>query len=39
LEPAKYERMVFGVIIIVMTIFRPGGLAPERRHRLEMEDV
>jgi len=37
LEPAKYERMVFGLIIILMTIFRPGGLIPERRHRLEME--
>jgi branched-chain amino acid transport system permease protein len=37
LEPAKYERMVFGLIIILMMIFRPSGLIPERRHRLEME--
>jgi len=38
LEPAKYERMVFGVIIVFMMIFRPGGLIPERRHRLELEE-
>jgi len=25
LEPAKYERMIFGLIIILMMIFRPSG--------------
>ncbi len=37
LEPAKYERMLFGLIVILMMIFRPGGLIPETRHRIEME--
>lgn len=37
LEPAKFERMIFGLIIILMTIFRPSGLIPEQRHRLELE--
>jgi branched-chain amino acid transport system permease protein len=36
-EPAKYERMVFGIILILMMIFRPSGLIPESRHRLELE--
>ena len=27
-EPAKYERMVFGLILIVMMIFRPQGILP-----------
>lgn len=36
-EPAKYERMIFGIILILMMIFRPGGLIPESRHRLEDE--
>ena len=31
LEPAKYERMVFGVILILMMIFRPQGIIPRRR--------
>lgn len=33
-EPAKYERMVFGLILILMTIFRPQGvLAPRNGQR------
>jgi branched-chain amino acid transport system permease protein len=28
LEPAKYERMVFGLILILMMIFRPQGFLP-----------
>jgi len=27
-EPAKYERMVFGLILIIMMIFRPQGILP-----------
>jgi branched-chain amino acid transport system permease protein len=32
-EPAKYERMVFGLILIVMMIFRPQGILPPKRKR------
>jgi branched-chain amino acid transport system permease protein len=34
-EPAKYERMVFGMILILMMIYRPEGIIPARRRRLE----
>jgi branched-chain amino acid transport system permease protein len=34
LDPAKYERLVFGLVLIAMMIFRPEGLLPEKR-RLE----
>ena len=37
-EPAKYERMIFGLILILMMIFRPTGLIPESRHKLEETD-
>lgn len=37
-EPAKYERMIFGIILILMMIFRPGGLIPETRHKLEAKE-
>jgi branched-chain amino acid transport system permease protein len=37
LEPAKYERMIFGLIMVLMMIFRPAGLIPEKRHKLELE--
>jgi branched-chain amino acid transport system permease protein len=36
LEPAKYERMVFGVILVVMMIVRPQGLFPARRRQREL---
>src|SRR5499427_3393124 len=34
-EPAKYERMVFGVILVLMMIFRPQGIFPARRRQRE----
>jgi len=34
-EPAKYERMVFGIILILMMIYRPAGIFPARRRKLE----
>lgn len=36
LEPAKYERMVFGVILVLMMIYRPQGILPSRRRRREL---
>lgn len=36
LEPAKYERFVFGLLLVVMMIFRPGGLLPEPRRKMEL---
>jgi branched-chain amino acid transport system permease protein len=33
IDPAKYERLVFGIILILMMIFRPRGLLPEK-HRI-----
>ena len=37
LEPAKYERMVFGLILVLMMIFRPQGILPARRRTRELE--
>jgi branched-chain amino acid transport system permease protein len=39
LEPAKYERMVFGVILILMMIYRSQGILPSARRQIELEDV
>ncbi len=35
-EPAKYERMIFGMILVLMMIFRPAGILPARRRRREL---
>jgi branched-chain amino acid transport system permease protein len=38
LEPAKYERMIFGLILVLMMIFRPQGIFPARRRERELEE-
>ena len=37
LDPAKYQKLVFGVILVVMMIFRPAGLIPAERRQRELE--
>jgi branched-chain amino acid transport system permease protein len=36
-EPTKYQFGIYGLIIVLMMLFRPGGLIPERRHQREHE--
>jgi branched-chain amino acid transport system permease protein len=37
-EVAKYQFGIYGVIIVLIMLFRPTGLIPERRHKREMEE-
>jgi branched-chain amino acid transport system permease protein len=37
LDPAKYQRLLFGLILVSMMLFRPAGLLPEQRRRLELQ--
>ena len=37
-DPTKYQFGIYGVIIVVMMLFRPTGLIPERRHKIELEE-
>ncbi len=40
LDPAKYQRLLFGLILILMMIFRPMGMIPaERRKRKLASEV
>jgi branched-chain amino acid transport system permease protein len=36
-EPTKYQFGIYGLIIVLMMLFRPVGLIPERRHKRELE--
>jgi branched-chain amino acid transport system permease protein len=36
LDPAKYQRLLFGLILIVMMIYRPAGLVPAERRKREL---
>ncbi len=38
LDPAKYQRLLFGLILIFMMIFRPAGLIPAERRQREMSN-
>ena len=35
LDPAKYQRMLFGLILIVMMIYRQNGLIPPKSRKRE----
>jgi branched-chain amino acid transport system permease protein len=34
----KYQFGIYGVIIVIVMLFRPTGLIPERRHKRELEE-
>jgi len=36
LDPAKYQRLLFGTILVLMMIFRPEGLIPAQRRKRKM---
>lgn len=36
LDPGQYQRLIFGLLLIVMTIFRPQGLLPNEQRQAEM---
>ena len=37
-EVAKYQFGIYGVLIVIMMLFRPTGLIPERRRKRELEE-
>ena len=39
LDPAKYQRMLFGIILILMMIYRPAGLIPAARRKRELAEA
>jgi branched-chain amino acid transport system permease protein len=37
-NPVEYQRLFFGLILILMMIFRPEGILPEQRRRQELHE-
>jgi branched-chain amino acid transport system permease protein len=37
-DPTQYQFGIYGIIIVTMMLFRPTGLIPERRHKIEIEE-
>jgi len=38
LDPSKYQPLVFGIILVLMMLFRPAGLLPEKSRKLELQE-
>ena len=38
-DPARYQKLVFGVILVVMMIFRPAGILPSKRRAMELQEA
>ncbi len=38
LDPSKLERFIFGIILVLMMLFRPEGILPERRRELDLPE-
>jgi branched-chain amino acid transport system permease protein len=34
----KYQAGIYGLLIVLMMLFRPQGLIPERRRKRELEE-
>jgi len=39
LDQAKYQRLVFGLILVIMMIKRPAGLLPAQRRKMELQEA
>jgi branched-chain amino acid transport system permease protein len=37
LDPSKYQRLVFGIILVLMMIYRPAGILPAARRKRELK--
>ena len=38
LDPSKYQRLIFGLLLVVMMIYRPAGLLPAARRKRELNE-
>lgn len=39
LDPAKYQRLLFGIILVLMMIYRPAGILPATRRKRELKSI
>lgn len=39
LDPGKYKQLFFGFLLVLMMIFRPAGLIPAARRKLELQEA
>jgi branched-chain amino acid transport system permease protein len=39
LDPSKFQRLIFGILLILFALYRPNGLIPARRKKLDIDKI
>nr|WP_255298572.1 branched-chain amino acid ABC transporter permease [Brevibacillus dissolubilis] len=39
LDPSKFQRLVFGVILVLVALYRPNGLIPAKRKKDDIDSI
>lgn len=39
LDPSKFQRFIFGILLIIFALYRPHGLIPAKRHKYDLEEI
>ena len=39
LDPSKFQRLIFGILLIFVALFRPNGLIPAKRKKDDLEAI
>ncbi|MCF6094478.1 branched-chain amino acid ABC transporter permease [Microaerobacter geothermalis] len=39
LDPSKFQRFVFGILLVIMALYRPNGLIPAKRKKIDIEEL
>ncbi|UFJ41020.1 branched-chain amino acid ABC transporter permease [Brevibacillus humidisoli] len=39
LDPSKFQRLIFGVLLILAALYRPNGLIPAKRNINDLEEI
>ncbi|WP_442870446.1 branched-chain amino acid ABC transporter permease [Aneurinibacillus sp. Ricciae_BoGa-3] len=39
LDPSKFQRLVFGILLILFALYRPNGLIPAKRKKLDIDKI
>lgn len=39
LDPSKAQRFIFGILLIVMALYRSQGLIPAKRHQYDLKEI
>jgi branched-chain amino acid transport system permease protein len=39
LDPSKFQRLVFGLLLILTALYRPNGLIPAKRKKNNIDEI